>query len=74
MECTKEGITLIEVPYWWDGNQSSLLATLYQVRPELVPSGEDIGDPIPLEPPKKLAYMKAYPCNNSLKIVRLLAV
>ena len=29
------GITLIEVPYWWDRKSSSLEATIYVQRPEL---------------------------------------
>lgn len=28
--CKKEGITLIEVPYWWDGLKSSLVTMIKQ--------------------------------------------
>ncbi len=31
-----KGITLIEVPYWWDKNRESLEATIYEQRPELL--------------------------------------
>lgn len=37
IECKKEGITLIDVPYWWDFSQNTLEATIYCHRPELVP-------------------------------------
>ena len=33
--CKEVGITLIEVPYWWDRKISSLAATVYNVRPDL---------------------------------------
>ena len=32
----KNGITLVEVPYWWDFNVESLAATINKLRPELV--------------------------------------
>lgn len=34
--CEAEGITLIEVPYWWDGNVASLMATIKSARPDLL--------------------------------------
>jgi len=34
-KCKQLGITLIEVPYWWDGKKDSLFATIQQYRPEL---------------------------------------
>src|SRR4051812_44364323 len=34
--CKSEGITLIEVPYWWDGTKESLLGTITSQRPELL--------------------------------------
>lgn len=42
----KYGITLIEVPYWWDSSVESLAATIQTQRPELV-SNFPIGKPIP---------------------------
>lgn len=36
MICNKNGITLIEIPYWWDFAKESLQATIYQIRPDLL--------------------------------------
>jgi hypothetical protein len=47
--CQKKGITLIEVPYWWDFKKESLQATLYEHRPDLVLK-PNLGVPIPIEP------------------------
>lgn len=33
--CLREGITLIEVPYWWDYSADSLRATIHQYRPDI---------------------------------------
>jgi hypothetical protein len=34
--CKKHGITLIEVPYWWDRTPESLALAIHQARPELI--------------------------------------
>lgn len=34
-ELKKEGITLIQVPFWWDGKKESLGSTIHQLRPDL---------------------------------------
>eukprot|EP01114_Cavostelium_apophysatum_P017612 TRINITY_DN5282_c0_g1_i1.p1 TRINITY_DN5282_c0_g1~~TRINITY_DN5282_c0_g1_i1.p1 ORF type:complete len:181 (-),score=39.36 TRINITY_DN5282_c0_g1_i1:163-705(-) len=34
--CERNGITLIQVPYWWNGSKDSLLATIREFRPNLV--------------------------------------
>jgi hypothetical protein len=52
LACQDHHITLIEVPYWWDFKKESLMATIGQVRPELVPFRQD-NLSIPLSPPKK---------------------
>ena len=44
--CEENGITLIEIPYWWDREKSSLIATIHRVRPDLLPNAGD-GNPIP---------------------------
>ena len=49
--CKENGITLIEIPYWWDFKKSSLIATIHSHRPDLISSRGD-GEPIPNEPPK----------------------
>ena len=48
--CKKAGITLVQVPYWWDAQRDSLEATIYSYRPDLytVPPKSA---PIPSEPP-----------------------
>ena len=48
--CIENGITLIEIPYWWDFEKESLMATIYKQRPELFlkPINEQ---PIPSQPP-----------------------
>eukprot|EP01114_Cavostelium_apophysatum_P023792 TRINITY_DN9076_c0_g1_i1.p1 TRINITY_DN9076_c0_g1~~TRINITY_DN9076_c0_g1_i1.p1 ORF type:complete len:404 (-),score=59.76 TRINITY_DN9076_c0_g1_i1:239-1450(-) len=44
--CESAGITLIEVPYWWDLRKESLVATLGLARPDLVRTPVDHA-PIP---------------------------
>jgi hypothetical protein len=34
--CRDAGITLIEIPYWWDQSIGSLHATIYKYRPEII--------------------------------------
>ncbi len=34
--CYREGITLIEIPYWWDRTLASIAATIQKHRPELL--------------------------------------
>jgi 2-keto-3-deoxy-6-phosphogluconate aldolase len=33
--CKQAGITLIEIPYWWDLSMESLTATIRNQRPDL---------------------------------------
>ncbi len=49
--CNTQGISLIEVPYWWDFETDSLRATIHQHRPDLV-SSPGKGVAIPSSPPK----------------------
>jgi len=49
--CDKEEITLVSVPYWWDGKVESLESTLHLFRPELFRKSDS--PPIPIEPPEK---------------------
>jgi hypothetical protein len=48
--CKERGITLIEIPYWWDRKSESLKATFYQQRPDLFPNKPN-GIPIPNSEP-----------------------
>jgi hypothetical protein len=41
------GITLIEIPYWWDNTIESLQATIHQSRPELIKADVSKWNPIP---------------------------
>ena len=65
------GITLVEVPYWWDRKLSSLAATVYNIRPDLF-TEQPQGNPIPLSPPTKSESLeqgnKHYNINNILLI------
>lgn len=58
-QCKRHGISLIEVPYWWDGSKSSLMASIHQIRPDLVPSIDtEISrefTPIPPSPPEYIS-------------------
>jgi hypothetical protein len=46
------GITLVTIPFWWDGSISSLAATVRLQRPDLQLSNATIGQPIPTEIPQ----------------------
>src|SRR5690348_8479348 len=46
--CTDNDITLIEIPYWWDNEKSSLMATIHKYRPDLIPL-EMVGNGIAIE-------------------------
>jgi hypothetical protein len=48
--CKELGITLIEIPYWWDRTNESLMATIHNYRPDLC-SKPQKAKPIPNEPP-----------------------
>lgn len=37
-ECERLGISLIEIPFWWDRRKESLIEFIKQQRPELVQS------------------------------------
>ena len=47
--CRDIGITLIEIPYWWNFEKSSLIATIHERRSDLF-SSEEHGKPIPNQP------------------------
>eukprot|EP01126_Amoeba_proteus_P062279 TRINITY_DN8440_c0_g1_i18.p1 TRINITY_DN8440_c0_g1~~TRINITY_DN8440_c0_g1_i18.p1 ORF type:complete len:473 (-),score=86.32 TRINITY_DN8440_c0_g1_i18:2687-4105(-) len=47
--CFENGITLVAVPYWWDGQQESLASTLHLLRPDIFAFVDS--PPIPCEPP-----------------------
>jgi hypothetical protein len=46
--CKEKGITLIEIPYWWNFERTSLIATIHQHRPDLIALSSE--EPIPCEP------------------------
>eukprot|EP01124_Arcella_intermedia_P022214 TRINITY_DN3269_c0_g1_i11.p1 TRINITY_DN3269_c0_g1~~TRINITY_DN3269_c0_g1_i11.p1 ORF type:complete len:578 (-),score=118.40 TRINITY_DN3269_c0_g1_i11:57-1790(-) len=49
--CAGRGITLVVVPYWWDGKKESLCATLHQYLPDVFPRGDSPA--IPAYPPTR---------------------
>jgi hypothetical protein len=49
--CKEEGITLIEIPYWWDGKKDSLNATIFKHIPHLANPSYATQTPIPLHKP-----------------------
>ncbi len=51
--CKEFGITLITVPFWWDGKFPSVAATVQSVRPDITIDGVSLSKPIPLDHPKK---------------------
>jgi hypothetical protein len=53
--CRVAGITLIQIPYWWNRRKESLAATIHLVRRELLSEFRAF-DPIPESPPVKKKY------------------
>ncbi len=48
--CKATGISLIEIPYWWDNKKDSLAATIKKYRPDIgFTSSVTIGEPIRLK-------------------------
>lgn len=48
--CLERGITLVEVPFWWDKTKESLQNSIHQANKELIASTGD-GSPISKDPP-----------------------
>jgi ATP-dependent DNA ligase len=65
---TISGITLIEVPYWWDRQYDSLAATVYNQRPELfaAPPGTT---PIPLTEPSSTSKSPTTESTNNNQLL-----
>jgi hypothetical protein len=40
-KCLQNGITLVEVPYWWSGMQFAVKSSVSALRPEIFPDCED---------------------------------
>ena len=55
--CNDKGITLIEIPYWWDFTRESLVASIHSYRPDVI-SAQGNGIPIPKEPPTSITKGK----------------
>jgi hypothetical protein len=53
--CKENGITLIEVPYWWDKQPSSLAATIRNQTERLITDCD--GEPIPGQLQKSISSM-----------------
>lgn len=48
--CKLNGLTLIDIPFWWDRQKESLRATIHKYRPELI-SNSETHNSIPLQNP-----------------------
>lgn len=59
LACEMKGITLVEIPYWWDREKSSLVATIQGKRPDLL-ANAGVGETIPSQPPKGPAHGKMH--------------
>ncbi len=62
MACERTGITLIDVPYWWDQNRSSLAATIATARPDVGVLSPKGNLSIPVSPPTKPVTLSAGSC------------
>jgi hypothetical protein len=58
--CHDHDITLIEIPYWWDFKQESLLATIFQHRSDMLATPV-FGTPIPQYAPS-VTPPSIHPC------------
>jgi hypothetical protein len=56
--CQEAGITLIQVPYWWNFKKNSLMATIYQVREDLISHLPINSTPITKDPPQE--FIRGY--------------
>jgi hypothetical protein len=57
--CKQKGITLVQVPYWWDGKDSTIAATIHQYPIKIIVEVaycRDIAE-ICLETPKVYQYL-----------------
>jgi len=52
LACKEKGITLIEIPFWWDFQKESLAATIHKYREGLITTISNSATPIPEKPPK----------------------
>jgi len=54
--CNEIGITLVQIPYWWDETIGSLSSTLHQYLPDVFP--QTVSPPIPTQLPLDYKYGK----------------
>jgi hypothetical protein len=47
------GITLVTIPYWWRKDIQSLMATVWEIRPDLIETRPTNASKIPLFAPQK---------------------
>ncbi len=41
-KCVQAGITLVQVPFWWNNEKDSLEHLIHQIRPDIVSPSSDI--------------------------------
>eukprot|EP01126_Amoeba_proteus_P062281 TRINITY_DN8440_c0_g2_i1.p1 TRINITY_DN8440_c0_g2~~TRINITY_DN8440_c0_g2_i1.p1 ORF type:complete len:587 (-),score=81.09 TRINITY_DN8440_c0_g2_i1:266-2026(-) len=68
--CAEKGITLVEIPYWWDGQEESLASTLHVLRPDIFPMIDS--SPIPSEPPTASSTTKLLSSLGNHRIASLM--
>jgi hypothetical protein len=62
----QSGVTMIEIPYWWDGEKLSLAATIATIRPDLIIDSQH-GTPIPTTAPGLQQTEKGTPWQKSVR-------
>ncbi len=53
LACLELGINVITIPYWWNGELSSLATTIHMVRPDIDIPSVWLKSPIPKDIPKQ---------------------
>eukprot|EP01114_Cavostelium_apophysatum_P020383 TRINITY_DN6813_c0_g1_i1.p1 TRINITY_DN6813_c0_g1~~TRINITY_DN6813_c0_g1_i1.p1 ORF type:complete len:852 (-),score=159.44 TRINITY_DN6813_c0_g1_i1:14-2569(-) len=48
--CENSGITLVQIPYWWDGTKAQLVASVRHVRPDLLSNNQTGALPVGQSP------------------------
>ncbi len=58
------GITLIDIPYWWNYSLEDLSATIHKYRPDIIAIPPPKGKPISLTPPHSISSKNFHPRNK----------
>lgn len=55
-QCQKAGIALVIIPFWWNRKEASLVATIRELRPDLLQDYPIRAEPISQTPPSNLLH------------------